>query len=74
MTYAFARDGAMPLSSIWHKVNKQEVPINAVWLSASISFCMALTVTTFHTFIGFLVLAMNLVLWAGCCMYRVWLQ
>ncbi|KAM7484601.1 hypothetical protein LguiA_000610 [Lonicera macranthoides] len=43
MTYAFARDGAMPLSSFWHKVNKQEVPINAVWLSASISFCMALT-------------------------------
>ncbi|KAJ8770057.1 hypothetical protein K2173_010088 [Erythroxylum novogranatense] len=43
MAYAFSRDGAMPLSSVWHKVNKQEVPINAVWLSACISFCMALT-------------------------------
>ncbi|XXG42852.1 hypothetical protein AAC387_Pa01g3026 [Persea americana] len=43
MVYAFSRDGAMPGSSLWHKVNKQEVPINAVWLSASISFCMALT-------------------------------
>ncbi|EOY00028.1 Bidirectional amino acid transporter 1 [Theobroma cacao] len=43
MAYAFSRDGAMPLSSLWHKVNKQEVPINAVWLSAFISFCMALT-------------------------------
>ncbi|WOK93043.1 amino-acid permease [Canna indica] len=43
MAYAFSRDGAMPLSSFWHKVNKQEVPINAVWLSALISFCMALT-------------------------------
>ncbi|WCJ24457.1 Amino-acid permease BAT1 [Euphorbia peplus] len=43
MAYAFSRDGAMPFSSIWHKVNKQEVPINAVWLGASISFCMALT-------------------------------
>ncbi|KAF8707166.1 hypothetical protein HU200_030411 [Digitaria exilis] len=42
MTYAFSRDGAMPLSSVWHKVNKQEVPINAVWLSAFISICMAL--------------------------------
>ncbi|KAG0519786.1 hypothetical protein BDA96_08G016800 [Sorghum bicolor] len=42
MTYAFSRDGAMPFSSIWHKVNKQEVPINAVWLSAFISLCMAL--------------------------------
>lgn len=43
MVYAFSRDGAMPGSSLWHKVNKQEVPINAVWLSAFISFCMALT-------------------------------
>ncbi|XWS68813.1 hypothetical protein CRYUN_Cryun04dG0124900 [Craigia yunnanensis] len=43
MAYAFSRDGAMPLSFLWHKVNKQEVPINAVWLSAFISFCMALT-------------------------------
>ncbi|KAK7390895.1 hypothetical protein VNO78_19081 [Psophocarpus tetragonolobus] len=43
MAYAFSRDGAMPLSSLWHKVNKQEVPIYAVWLSVTISFCMALT-------------------------------
>ncbi|XP_021912206.1 amino-acid permease BAT1 isoform X2 [Carica papaya] len=43
MAYAFSRDGAMPFSSFWHKVNNQEVPINAVWLSAFISFCMALT-------------------------------
>ncbi|KAK4263856.1 hypothetical protein QN277_029216 [Acacia crassicarpa] len=43
MAYAFSRDGAMPFSSLWHKVNKQDVPINAVWLSAFISFCMALT-------------------------------
>ncbi|RVX12720.1 Amino-acid permease BAT1 [Vitis vinifera] len=37
------QDGAMPFSPLWHKVNSQEVPINAVWLSAAISFCMALT-------------------------------
>ncbi|XP_022150570.1 amino-acid permease BAT1 homolog [Momordica charantia] len=43
MAYAFSRDGAMPFSSLWHKVNQNEVPINAVWLSAFISFCMALT-------------------------------
>ncbi|KAF5751886.1 amino-acid permease BAT1 isoform X2 [Tripterygium wilfordii] len=43
MAYAFSRDGAMPLSSLWHKVNGQEVPINAVWASAFVSFCMALT-------------------------------
>ncbi|CAL9116605.1 unnamed protein product [Musa acuminata var. zebrina] len=43
MVYAFSRDGAMPLSTFWHKVNKQEIPINAVWLSTFVSFCMALT-------------------------------
>ncbi|CAB4265095.1 unnamed protein product [Prunus armeniaca] len=43
MAYAFSRDGAMPFSSFWHKVNKHEVPVNAVWLSAFVSFCMALT-------------------------------
>ncbi|EOA23786.1 hypothetical protein CARUB_v10017000mg [Capsella rubella] len=43
MAYAFSRDGAMPMSPLWHKVNRREVPINAVWLSALISFCMALT-------------------------------
>ncbi|XP_020547487.1 amino-acid permease BAT1 homolog isoform X3 [Sesamum indicum] len=43
MAYAFSRDGAMPFSTFWHKVNKQEVPINAVWMSAVIAFCMALT-------------------------------
>ncbi|XP_057963185.1 amino-acid permease BAT1 homolog isoform X2 [Malania oleifera] len=43
MAYAFSRDGAMPFSTFWHRVNNQEVPINAVWLSAFISFCMALT-------------------------------
>ncbi|KAL2904765.1 Amino-acid permease BAT1-like protein, partial [Bienertia sinuspersici] len=30
------------ISSVWQKVDKQEVPINAVWMSAFISFCMAL--------------------------------
>lgn len=44
MAYAFSRDGAMPLSFLWHKVNGQEIPINAVWLSCLVSFCMALTV------------------------------
>ncbi|KMT08197.1 hypothetical protein BVRB_6g143200 isoform A [Beta vulgaris subsp. vulgaris] len=43
MAYAFSRDGAMPFSSVWQTVNKQEIPINAVWVSAFISFCMALT-------------------------------
>lgn len=44
MLYAFSRDGAVPLSRFWVKVNRQEVPLYAVWLSAFVAFCMALTV------------------------------
>ncbi|EPS72629.1 hypothetical protein M569_02126, partial [Genlisea aurea] len=43
MTYAFSRDGATPFSALWHKVNHHEVPVNAVWLSAFMSFCIGLT-------------------------------
>jgi amino acid transporter len=44
MGYAFSRDGAMPFSHVWYRVNKQEVPFNVVWLSVSVAFVMALTV------------------------------
>uniref|UniRef100_J3L7R9 Amino acid permease/ SLC12A domain-containing protein n=1 Tax=Oryza brachyantha TaxID=4533 RepID=J3L7R9_ORYBR len=43
MAYAFSRDGAMPLSRVWHRVNGREVPLNVVWLSVSVAFAMALT-------------------------------
>ncbi|KAL6613816.1 hypothetical protein ACP70R_036086 [Stipagrostis hirtigluma subsp. patula] len=43
MGYAFSRDGAMPFSQVWYRVNKQEVPFNVVWLSVSVAFVMALT-------------------------------
>lgn len=46
MTYAFSRDGALPLSKLWHKVNRHEVPINAVWLSAFMAFVMTLPVSS----------------------------
>ncbi|EPS57568.1 hypothetical protein M569_17249, partial [Genlisea aurea] len=36
-------DGAMPFSNVWQQVNERGFPINAVWLSAFIAFCMALT-------------------------------
>ncbi|KAJ1255891.1 hypothetical protein BS78_K140800 [Paspalum vaginatum] len=42
MGYAFSRDGAMPLSRAWHRVNKQDVPFNVVWLSVSVAFVIAL--------------------------------
>ncbi|CAL4959491.1 unnamed protein product [Urochloa decumbens] len=43
MGYAFSRDGAMPFSRVWYRVNKQEVPLNVVWLSVTVAFVMALT-------------------------------
>ncbi|KAJ3694090.1 hypothetical protein LUZ60_009570 [Juncus effusus] len=43
MTYAFSRDGALPFSKVFYKVNKQDVPVNAVWISVLAGFCMALT-------------------------------
>jgi amino acid transporter len=33
MIYAFSRDGGLPLSNVWHKINaKTRTPTNAVWL------------------------------------------
>ncbi|CAO2167695.1 unnamed protein product [Urochloa humidicola] len=43
MGYAFSRDRAMPFSRVWYRVNKQEVPLNVVWLSVAVAFVMALT-------------------------------
>jgi amino acid transporter len=35
MIYAFSRDGALPGSSVWHRVNKRtRTPTNAIWLAA----------------------------------------
>ncbi|EFJ27543.1 hypothetical protein SELMODRAFT_95941 [Selaginella moellendorffii] len=42
MTYAFSRDGALPLSRFWHKLNGKEVPGNAVFLCVVVAFCLAL--------------------------------
>jgi amino acid transporter len=36
MIYAFSRDGALPGSNFWHKVNKRtRTPTNAIWLAAA---------------------------------------
>lgn len=35
MIYAFSRDGALPFSHIWHRINPNtRTPTNAVWLAA----------------------------------------
>jgi amino acid permease (GABA permease) len=36
MIYAFSRDGALPGSGVWHKVNRRtRTPTNAIWLAAA---------------------------------------
>ncbi|HEX6359892.1 amino acid permease [Actinophytocola sp.] len=43
MIYAFSRDGALPGSSLWHRVNKRtRTPTNAVWLAAGGAFVLGL--------------------------------
>ncbi len=38
MIYAFSRDGALPGSKIWHKINKKtRTPTNSVWLGVGLS-------------------------------------
>jgi amino acid permease (GABA permease) len=43
MIYAFSRDGALPLSRLWHRVNKRtRTPTNAIWLAAGFAFVLGL--------------------------------
>ncbi|WP_424184604.1 amino acid permease [Actinokineospora sp. G85] len=42
MIYAFARDGAIPGSRFWHRINKRtRTPTNSVWLAAVGAFVLA---------------------------------
>ncbi|ORT59205.1 amino acid permease [Streptomyces sp. CB03238] len=43
MIYAFSRDGALPFSTVWHKLNPgTRTPTNAVWLAAGGAFVLGL--------------------------------
>jgi amino acid transporter len=43
MIYAFSRDGALPASAFWHRVNKRtRTPTNSVWLAAGGAFLLGL--------------------------------
>jgi len=43
MMYAFSRDGALPGSKFFHKVNvKRRTPIRTVWLAVTLSFILGL--------------------------------
>ncbi|KAJ3112126.1 hypothetical protein HDU96_004930 [Phlyctochytrium bullatum] len=43
MIYAFARDGALPLSKIWHKIHPTfEIPLAANWLAVVLASALSL--------------------------------
>jgi amino acid permease (GABA permease) len=43
MIYAFSRDGALPGSSLWHRINpRTRTPTNGVWLAAVGAFLLGL--------------------------------
>jgi amino acid transporter len=43
MIYAFSRDGAIPGSSFWHKINhRTRTPTNSIWLAAIGAFILGL--------------------------------
>lgn len=43
MIYAFSRDGALPGSSLWHRVNhRTRAPTNAIWLATGFAFALGL--------------------------------
>jgi amino acid transporter len=42
MMFAFSRDGAVPGSRLWSKVNKERVPVNAVIVSAVVAVVLTL--------------------------------
>jgi amino acid permease (GABA permease) len=43
MIYAFSRDGALPFSGFWHRINpRTRTPTNAVWLAAAGAFALGL--------------------------------
>ena len=43
MIYAFSRDGAVPFSSFWHRINpRTRTPTNSIWLAAVGAFILAL--------------------------------
>ena len=43
MIYAFSRDGGLPLSKFWHKINpRTRTPTNSVWLGVTLSAIVGL--------------------------------
>jgi amino acid transporter len=44
MIYAFSRDGAIPGSTLWHRLNRRRIPGNAVLLAGAAAFVLGIPV------------------------------
>jgi amino acid transporter len=53
MIYAFARDGAVPFSNLWHSLDRGRTPRNAIILAAVAAFILAIpTVFNFAAYVA----------------------
>ncbi|CAL5012298.1 unnamed protein product [Urochloa decumbens] len=56
MGYAFSRDGAMPLSHVWYRVNSRDVPLNVMALTSlgsQVAFQAMVSITTLGAYIAY---------------------
>jgi len=59
MVYAFARDGGLPLSKVWAKINEtHRTPSNAIWALALLSLILALSVKLYSAIISIATIAL----------------
>eukprot|EP00850_Spirogloea_muscicola_P010552 SM000062S19938 [mRNA] locus=s62:499844:503705:- [translate_table: standard] len=62
--YATSRDGAMPASWLWRKLNKAQVPVYAAWLVALI--CTLICLPNFGTTVAFnAIVSVATIAWVG---------
>ena len=53
MIYAFSRDGALPFSDVWHRLDRGRTPRNAIILAAAGAFVLAIpTVFNFAAYVA----------------------
>ncbi|MBI2606337.1 MAG: amino acid permease [Deltaproteobacteria bacterium] len=53
MVYAFARDGGLPFSKFWAKINRaHKTPSNAIWGLAALAMCLAVSVDAYSAVVS----------------------
>ena len=61
MVYAFARDGGLPFSKVWGRVNaKRKTPANAIWGLAVFALFLGVSVSVYSAVVSIAVIALYL--------------